>query len=195
VSIDTDIKVVVRMTGTGPLHISAIGPDLMTVAPLWIEPHIYGSSWNGILPGDEWGTSWRLPMPGCWDLHADRAGISGDIYFNAAVPVLKSFSLRVKTGHRSGDSVPSGARLAFIVRPQIDPSTSLPAYGSVTVRDGSKTVRTLTLMPSRKGLPRYHAVTRLRVTAPTTFTATARLSFQGTTMTRDVRFQVLPLGR
>lgn len=192
VSIDTETKVVVRATGSGPLRISAIGPDQMTVSPGYLDPHTDGSSWNGILPGDEWGTAWTLPMPGCWDLHAERTGLTGDIYFNAVVPTLKSVRVRMRSGQGTGLTFRSGTRLVFFVRPQFDPSTALRPSGTVSINDGSKTVRTMPLAASRTRLGTYYASTSLTVTAATWFTGTAHLSFHGSTMTRDIRFEVVP---
>jgi hypothetical protein len=195
VSIDTETRVVVRVTGAGPLHISAIGPDQMTVAPSYIDPHIYGSSFDGILPGDEWGTGWKLPMPGCWDLHAERTGTSGDIYFNAVTPVLKSFTLQMRSGRQVGDTFRSGAPIWFFVQPTFEPTTSLLPYGTVSIKDATKTGRVLTLVQSKRNPSLFHAWTRITVTAPTWFRGTVRLGFQGSTIARDFRFQVVPGSR
>lgn len=195
VSIDTETKVVVRMTGTGPLHISAIGPDQMTVSPRFLDPHIYGSNWNGVLPGDEWGTAWSLPMPGCWDLHAERTGVTGDVYFNAVVPVLKTFTLQIRSQRQAGNVFRSGIPIRFSVQPLFEPTTALIPYGTITIKDATKTGRVLALVQSRRNVSLFHASTRLRVTAPTWFRGTVRLSFQGSTMTRDFRFEVVPAGR
>ena len=73
----TNVKIVVKMTGVGPFHISALGPSGQTVRRLWIEPHV-GSNWNR--PGDEWGTGWKLPNAGCWRLHVTRRHASGNIW-------------------------------------------------------------------------------------------------------------------
>jgi len=74
----TTEKIVIRMTGSGPLHIEADGPRGGTVHPYFgPEPHT-GSNW--IRPGDEWGTGWRFPGPGCWRLHASRRHAIGDIW-------------------------------------------------------------------------------------------------------------------
>jgi hypothetical protein len=73
----TQLKIVVRMTGSGPFHIKALGPDGQTVKHTWIEAHS-GSNWTR--PGDEWGTGWKLPTAGCWHLHAMRPHASGNIW-------------------------------------------------------------------------------------------------------------------
>ncbi|MEV4757386.1 hypothetical protein AB0J86_20025 [Micromonospora sp. NPDC049559] len=67
-----ELKVVWRMTGTGDLTMTASGPGGATVRPVWgPEPHD-GSSWHR--PGDEWGTGWSFPTPGCWTVRAVRTG-------------------------------------------------------------------------------------------------------------------------
>jgi hypothetical protein len=195
VSIDTETKVVVRMTGVGPLHISAIGPDQMTISPSFVDPHVYGSSYDNVLPGDEWGTGWKLPMPGCWDLHAERTGVSGDIYFNAVVPILKSFTLQLRSGRRIGNVFRSGTPITFAVHPQFDPSTDLVPSGTITIKDATKAGRTLYLRQAKRNLRLFRTWARFTVTAPTWFDGVVRLSFQGSTMTRDFRFEVVPAGR
>ncbi len=77
----TDLKIVVRMTASGPFHISAIGPGGQFGRRLWIEPHT-GSNWNR--PGDEWGTGWKLPTAGCWRLHVTRRHARGNIWLQVA---------------------------------------------------------------------------------------------------------------
>ncbi|TQS44790.1 hypothetical protein [Cryptosporangium phraense] len=66
----TEIKIVWRMTGRGALTMSATGPDQGRTTPAWgPEPH-GGSNFDA--PGDEWGTGWVFPTPGCWTVHARR---------------------------------------------------------------------------------------------------------------------------
>jgi hypothetical protein len=77
-----DLKIVVRVTGSGPFHIKAVGPEGQTVKHTWMEYHS-GSNWNR--PGDEWGTGWQLPTAGCWHLHVTRRSTSGNIWL-AVVP-------------------------------------------------------------------------------------------------------------
>ena len=80
---DSDVKIVIKMTGSGAFHIRAVGPAWTIVKHTWIEPHT-GSNWNH--PGDEWGTGWRFPSAGCWRLHATRRQASGDISLQVVAP-------------------------------------------------------------------------------------------------------------
>ena len=66
-----EIKVVWRMTGTGDLTIDATSADGKTVKPTWGPEAHSGSSFER--PGDEWGTGWIFPTPGCWTVNATRA--------------------------------------------------------------------------------------------------------------------------
>ncbi|MBO4210411.1 hypothetical protein [Micromonospora echinofusca] len=76
------IKVVWRMTGSGDLSISATGPDGRVVAPIWgPEPH-GGSNWTR--PGDEWGTGWVFPTPGCWTINLTRTSGKGHLVLRVA---------------------------------------------------------------------------------------------------------------
>ncbi|RKR90201.1 hypothetical protein BDK92_4569 [Micromonospora pisi] len=69
---DRDTKIVWRMTGTGDLTMRATGPAGAEVTPIWGPTGHSGSNWKR--PGDEWGTGWHFPTPGCWTVHASRAG-------------------------------------------------------------------------------------------------------------------------
>ncbi len=73
-----ETKIVWRVTGLGSLQVGA-KDDAGDTARLTFgpEPHI-GSDWNR--PGDEWGTGFIFPKPGCWRLHVRRDDVSGDVY-------------------------------------------------------------------------------------------------------------------
>jgi hypothetical protein len=73
-----DLKIVWRMTGTGDLHLVAIGPQGQQVAPDWGPEAHESSNWNR--PGDEWGAGFTIPVAGCWDLRASRGDVSGDAW-------------------------------------------------------------------------------------------------------------------
>jgi hypothetical protein len=67
---DEEIKIVWRVTGEGDVSVQALGPDGSTLPPVWgPEGHI-GSNWDR--PGDEWGTGWVFPEPGCWSIEVER---------------------------------------------------------------------------------------------------------------------------
>jgi hypothetical protein len=74
----SDLKIVWRMTGTGDLHLSAIGPQGQMIAPDWGPEAHSSSNWNR--PGDEWGAGFTMPVAGCWDLRASRDDVSGDAW-------------------------------------------------------------------------------------------------------------------
>jgi hypothetical protein len=63
------VKIVWRMTGSGPLKLAAYDVHGRKVPLAWIEPH--GGS-NYRRPGDEWGSGYRFPHPGCYRLTARR---------------------------------------------------------------------------------------------------------------------------
>jgi hypothetical protein len=73
-----ELKIVWRMTGTGPLRVDLEAPD-GTTQPLVFgpEPH-YASSYNR--PGNEWGTRFRFVRAGCWHIHFTRNDTSGDVW-------------------------------------------------------------------------------------------------------------------
>jgi hypothetical protein len=75
IRVDTEAKIVWRMTGSGTLGIEATGPGGQRIRPIW-GPEVHdGSSWEQ--PGDEWGTGWKFPTAGCWKFTARRAVGSG----------------------------------------------------------------------------------------------------------------------
>jgi len=76
------LKIVWRVTGHGDLHLSATGPAAQTVRPDWGPEAHGGSSWQR--PGDEWGTGFTFPAAGCWDVHAARDNVAGDVYLMVA---------------------------------------------------------------------------------------------------------------
>jgi hypothetical protein len=73
-----DIKIVWRMTGSGPLMLAAYGPAGMRVAPDW-GPEVHGGSTWSTHPGDEWGAGFTFPRPGCWEVVAKRGSLAGQI--------------------------------------------------------------------------------------------------------------------
>jgi hypothetical protein len=97
---NTDLKIVLRMTGSGQLHVKAIGPAGQQERPRWVEKH-GGSNWNR--PGDEWGTGWRLPTAGCWRLHATRKHVTGNVWLTVMPQTGQSLALAARTAD-SGDS-------------------------------------------------------------------------------------------
>lgn len=72
------VKIVWRMTGTGDLRLSAVGPDGRTRRLTWGPEAHGGSSYQR--PGDEWGAGYRFDRPGCWDLHAVRGTATADVW-------------------------------------------------------------------------------------------------------------------
>lgn len=73
-----DIKMAWRMTGSGRLHLVAIGSQGQQVRPDWGPEAHLSSNWNR--PGDEWGAGFTFSVAGCWDMHATRDDTSGDVW-------------------------------------------------------------------------------------------------------------------
>ena len=72
-----DEKIVWRITGTGKqFDVQAKHEDGTIIRPSWIEYH--GSS-NWERPGEEWGTGFNFPKPGCWTLTVTRGTTIGEI--------------------------------------------------------------------------------------------------------------------
>lgn len=69
-------KIVWRVTGEGEFEADARGPEGVTIGPAWVEQHS-GSNWAR--PGQEWGTGWEFPEPGCWTLTITRGDTEAEI--------------------------------------------------------------------------------------------------------------------
>jgi len=71
-----EVKLIWRVTGAGPLQLSATAPGGADMQPLvWGPTRHPTSTWQR--PGDEWGTGYRFTSAGCWRLAATRDGASG----------------------------------------------------------------------------------------------------------------------
>jgi hypothetical protein len=74
----TDVKVVWRMTGSGPFAFTSADTAGRTASLDW-GPTGHGSSdWNH--PGDEVGTGFTFPNAGCWNIHVARSDVAGDLW-------------------------------------------------------------------------------------------------------------------
>jgi hypothetical protein len=76
--VNQEVKIVWRMTGSGNLHLVALGPHGQRVAPKDLTYHL-NSDWTR--PGLEWGSVFVFPAAGCWDVHATMDNLSGDVWF------------------------------------------------------------------------------------------------------------------
>jgi hypothetical protein len=73
----SDVKIVFRMTGSGPITLRAKEANGTEVSPV-SGPQLHaGSNWDR--PGDEWGTIWVFPTPGCWQIHARRGETTAEM--------------------------------------------------------------------------------------------------------------------
>jgi hypothetical protein len=78
----TTEKIVLRISGKGPIHVVGIGPSGQRISPQWGPERHGGSNWNR--PGAEWGTGWQFSVSGCWRLHVRRQGASGNIWLRVS---------------------------------------------------------------------------------------------------------------
>jgi hypothetical protein len=67
--VDEEIKIVWRVTGMGEFDIRATQGT--TEADLTFDPNPHQGS-NFQRPGDEWGTAFVFPSPGCWEIQITR---------------------------------------------------------------------------------------------------------------------------
>jgi hypothetical protein len=74
------VKIAWRMTGAGKFTAAAYSPLGTRIDPA-SGPVVHDSS-NWTHDGDEWGTWFEFPTPGCWDLHVSRDGSAGDLWID-----------------------------------------------------------------------------------------------------------------
>jgi hypothetical protein len=67
---DDDLKIVWRMTGSGPLRLAAYDASGNKVPLVWGPEEHGGSTYKR--PGDEWGSGYRFDEPGYYRLTARR---------------------------------------------------------------------------------------------------------------------------
>src|ERR1700719_1956152 len=72
----TDVKVVWRMTGSGPFTFSTSDAAGRAASLDWGPSGHDSSDWNH--PGDEVGTGFTFPHAGCWNIHVARSDVAGD---------------------------------------------------------------------------------------------------------------------
>jgi hypothetical protein len=70
IRVNDQVKIVWRMTGSGPIRLWATSPTGRRLGLAW-GPDLHSGS-NYHRPGQEWGAGYRFPRAGCWQLHARR---------------------------------------------------------------------------------------------------------------------------
>lgn len=73
-----EVKIVWRMTGEGPLKVTAALPDGTRAKPTFGPEQHEGSSWRR--PGEEWGTGFVFPKAGCYRVNLTRTRGSGHLW-------------------------------------------------------------------------------------------------------------------
>jgi hypothetical protein len=82
--VNEDAKIVWRITGeSDEFQAQAQSEDGTVIQPIWIEYH-GGSSWQR--PGQEWGTGFNFPTPGCWTITVSRGDTTGTISLDVLNP-------------------------------------------------------------------------------------------------------------
>ena len=73
-----EVKIVWRMTGEGPLKVTAALADGTRAKPTFGPEQHGGSSWHR--PGEEWGTGFVFPKAGCYRVDLTRTRGSGHLW-------------------------------------------------------------------------------------------------------------------
>lgn len=77
-------KIVWRLSDTGKPDFQAKNETGATTSPIW-GPESHGSS-NWERPGEEWGTGFNFPAPGCWTIIVTQGETVGEIRLNVLAP-------------------------------------------------------------------------------------------------------------
>lgn len=80
-TIDQEIKMVWRATGSGEIQIRAISEEGDVIEPTW-GPDLHADS-NFDRPGDEYGSAFVFPSPGCWEIEITRGNDSAHVWVRA----------------------------------------------------------------------------------------------------------------
>ena len=80
-----DEKIVWRITGTGMhIDVQAQHEDGTVIHPIWGPEYHESSTWDR--PGEEWGTGFNFPEPGCWTLTVTSGATIGEIRLEVMAP-------------------------------------------------------------------------------------------------------------
>lgn len=80
-----DEKIVWKISATGgKFDIYAQHANGVIIHPTWGPEYHGGSNWDR--PGDEWGTGFNFPEPGCWTLTVSLGETMGKIYLDVLAP-------------------------------------------------------------------------------------------------------------
>jgi hypothetical protein len=78
IPVGEEVKIVWRMTGTGPLQLALTGPDGRSRPLAWGPDKHSGSNYDR--PGEEWGAGFLFTEPGCWHVRATRSAAFADVW-------------------------------------------------------------------------------------------------------------------
>jgi len=79
-SVNRQIKMVFRLTGTGGFDVVARHEDGTEIVPNW-GPNDHGTDSSSYgRPGNEWGMAFTFPLEGCWKIHFTRGADSADVW-------------------------------------------------------------------------------------------------------------------
>jgi hypothetical protein len=94
VAIEGSDKFVFRVPGTGPIQLSATGPEGRDITPTELSYHGLDSSQQV----GEWGSLWDFPVIGCWDMRVTRDSVSGDVLMSVTRPRISGVTLSMQQG-------------------------------------------------------------------------------------------------
>jgi hypothetical protein len=61
----------------------AEGPGGLAIGPIDGPTYHGGSNW--VRPGDQWGTGWEFPVPGCWTFRVETGAFTAEISLDVQI--------------------------------------------------------------------------------------------------------------
>lgn len=191
----TQEKIVVRMTGkSAGLRIQATGPSGQTLAPSWGPQYHGGSTWDR--PGQEWGTGWTFPTPGCWRIEAQRGKARGEIDLQVAtkgtVPppfTISNLALTIRQGRQSTNL--RRGPITFTLSATLANAPPERLSASLTLRHAGRRFLQTDLLPAPDSTrAAFRATGTIRLHTPGQFRAIATLRERTARVTVQASFTV-----
>jgi hypothetical protein len=192
---DAPTKFIFRLSGHGPVQLWAVGPGGRRITPRDVKDHGVFST-NPAL--DEWGSGWTFPTVGCWDIHAARDDVRGDVLMSVTVPRLTSVNAVVRDDGASSRSVRTGHADLHIRFSLIYPDPYLVPQTHITFWEGGRRVRVVGWQLPTGGTeanPIFDMPLRFKLRTPAAVLAVIRVRLGSQHVTRRVQFQVIRLDR
>jgi hypothetical protein len=189
-------KFVFRLSGHGPIQLWAVGPGGRRITPRDVRDHgafsFNPSSTSSVF--EEWGSGWAFPTAGCWDIHAARDDVSGDVLMSVTIPRLTSVKAVIRDDGVSSRSARAGHADLHIRFSLIYPDAGLIPQTRIAFWEGGHRVRVVGWLLPTGGTdanPTFDTPLRFKLQAPAAILAVIRVRLGSQHIIQRMRFQVI----